>query len=60
MVVKRSSYVLKSILHFEEADERYLDNAEKTVEAEHKAKRDNKKNVACFEDGDAKEKTECS
>ena len=58
MVVKGSADILKCV-DFEESDKRYLCNAEKTVKAKHKAKRNGKKNIAAFEYTDAKEKSEC-
>ncbi len=59
MVVKGSSNVFECV-DFEESDERYLCDAEKSVKAEHKAKGDCEKNVAALEHADAKEKTERS
>ena len=39
MIVKGSADILECVLDFEEADERNLNNSEKTVKAEHKAER---------------------
>lgn len=60
MVVKGSADIFECILHFKETDERNLDNAEKSVKAEHEAKRNCKQDIARFENADAKEKSECS
>ena len=60
MVVKGSADILECVLDFEEADERDLNNSEKTVKAEHKAERNCQQDVACFEDADAEEKSERS
>ena len=60
MVVKGSADIFECIFHFKETDKRNFDDAEKSVKAEHEAKRNGKKNVACFENAYAKEKSERS
>lgn len=59
MVVKRSADFFECV-EMKKSDERNFENAEKTVKAKHKAKGNREQNVACFEDDNAKEKTESS
>lgn len=60
MVMEGSADIFECVFHLEETDERNLYYSEKSVKAKHEAKRNNKKNVACFQYADAKEKAESS